>query len=333
MMKCDMCYDRTSASARSRCAPRSARARRCSSARARRSSSCARGRRRSTRSSSASRRSRRKVNMMVPRAAVRAAPARRRDGGDGRAAAQPHRALTVIAAGVAPATATDPFAEVEVCGRSADAVDAIPSIARIDSPAREGLTGTTPASIYRPRRDREQITIPPDGRPLERAAAWRQDFPIDWPQDHYVARRDFTKFLVLTSCAFARRPVLDRRRRTGCARRRGQPPIAAHRVARRARRRRRRSSSTIPASTTPACWCGSPTSELVAYSQKCTHLSCAVIPQTGRGHAPLPVPRGLLRPADRARRSPARRAARCRASCSRSADDDIYATGVEERTI
>src|SRR5579875_3286117 len=29
--------------------------------------------------------------------------------------------------------------------------------------------------------------------------AWRQDFPIDWPQDHYVARRDFTKFLVLTA--------------------------------------------------------------------------------------------------------------------------------------
>ena len=32
---------------------------------------------------------------------------------------------------------------------------------------------------------------------------WRQDFPIDWPQDHYVARRDFAKFLVLTSVAFA----------------------------------------------------------------------------------------------------------------------------------
>ena len=31
---------------------------------------------------------------------------------------------------------------------------------------------------------------------------WRQDFPIDWPEDDYVARREFTKFLVLTSRAF-----------------------------------------------------------------------------------------------------------------------------------
>ena len=73
---------------------------------------------------------------------------------------------------------------------------------RIDTPGREGLTGTTPASIYKPLRDPEQVTIPPDGRPLEQQPQWRQDFPIDWPQDHYVARRDFTKFMVLTSFAF-----------------------------------------------------------------------------------------------------------------------------------
>src|SRR5438128_8169838 len=52
------------------------------------------------------------------------------------------------------------------------------------------------------RRDREQLTTPPDGGLLEDQPAWRQDFPIDWPQDHYVARRDFTKFLTLTSLAF-----------------------------------------------------------------------------------------------------------------------------------
>ena len=51
-------------------------------------------------------------------------------------------------------------------------------------------------------RDAEQITVPPDGRPLEAQPAWRQDFPIDWPQDAYVERRDFVKFLVLTSLAF-----------------------------------------------------------------------------------------------------------------------------------
>src|SRR5215467_4684157 len=74
---------------------------------------------------------------------------------------------------------------------------------RVDSPAREGLTGTTPADAYSPTRDPEQITRPPDGRPLHYQPQWRKDFPIDWPQDHYVARRDFAKFMVLTSLAFA----------------------------------------------------------------------------------------------------------------------------------
>ena len=31
---------------------------------------------------------------------------------------------------------------------------------------------------------------------------WRQDFPVDWPDDAYVSRRDFVKFMVLTSLAF-----------------------------------------------------------------------------------------------------------------------------------
>ena len=45
-------------------------------------------------------------------------------------------------------------------------------------------------------------SVAPDGRPAVEQPAWRRDFPIDWPQDHYVARRDFTKFLGLTSLAF-----------------------------------------------------------------------------------------------------------------------------------
>src|SRR3954451_18522661 len=75
--------------------------------------------------------------------------------------------------------------------------------ARFDSPEREGLTGTTPADAYSPVRDPEQITRPPDGRPMHHQPQWRKDFPIDWPQDVYVARRDFAKFMGLTSAAFA----------------------------------------------------------------------------------------------------------------------------------
>ena len=73
---------------------------------------------------------------------------------------------------------------------------------RIDSAGREGLTGTTPSNIYRPLHDAEQVTTAPDGRAMEEQPAWRTDFPIDWPQDHYVERRDFMKFMVLTSLAF-----------------------------------------------------------------------------------------------------------------------------------
>jgi hypothetical protein len=77
----------------------------------------------------------------------------------------------------------------------------------ISSPQREGLTGTAPASLYAPTLEREQITIAPDFAPAEGQPAWRQDFPIDVAQDLYVERRDFMKFMVLTSAAGA---TLDR---------------------------------------------------------------------------------------------------------------------------
>src|SRR4051812_41534733 len=46
-----------------------------------------------------------------------------------------------------------------------------------------------------PTRDPELIKRPPDGRALHFQPQWRKDSPIDWPQDHCVARRDFAKFL------------------------------------------------------------------------------------------------------------------------------------------
>ena len=42
----------------------------------------------------------------------------------------------------------------------------------------------------------------PDGKPEADQPKWRKDFPLDVEADEYGARRDFTKFMVLTSLAF-----------------------------------------------------------------------------------------------------------------------------------
>ena len=94
----------------------------------------------------------------------------------------------------------------------------------INSPGREGLTGTAPASLYAPAFERDQITIAPNFAPADAQPAWRQDFPIDWPQDLYVERRDFMKFLVLTSAAFTLGQVTIGMQ-NWYRKRSGQPPI------------------------------------------------------------------------------------------------------------
>jgi nitrite reductase/ring-hydroxylating ferredoxin subunit len=151
----------------------------------------------------------------------------------------------------------------------------------IDSPGREGLTGTAPSDLYSAARERDQITIAPDFAPAHAQPAWRQDFPIDWPQDLYVERRDFMKFLVLTSAAFTLGQLWigfqNWYRRTS-----GQPPM--QRVA---------SLDDLavgaaivfsyPDEHDPCLLVRLSTSEFVAFSQKCTHLSCAVIPRPAEG--------------------------------------------------
>src|SRR5690606_34576024 len=64
-----------------------------------------------------------------------------------------------------------------------------------DSPGREGRTGATPANVHKPLPEGETITKAPNWQPMENQPQWRRDFPVDWPQDHYVARRDFMKFM------------------------------------------------------------------------------------------------------------------------------------------
>ena len=162
----------------------------------------------------------------------------------------------------------------------------------INDAAREGLTGTAPASVYLPLRDAEQITRPPDGRPIELQPAWRTDFPIDWPQDTYVERRDFMKFMVLTSLAFTVGQFWIAGQ-NWWRRRRGAPPIARIAALSEVPIGSVR-TFTYPTEHDPCVLIRPAADALLAYNQKCTHLSCAVIPKVDEGVIRCPCHEGLF---------------------------------------
>ena len=177
--------------------------------------------------------------------------------------------------------------------------------------------------------DPEQMTLPPDGKPDAEQPAWRRDFPVDWPQDHYVARRDFTKFMVLTSLAFVVGQVWIGIKNV-IRRRAGVPPI-----------RRIAALEQVPvggalkfnypATDDPCVLVRTGDREYVAYSQKCTHLSCAVVPQPSKGCLNCPCHEGIFdlhtgRPTAGPPRRPLPRIV------LQIRGKDIYATGLEVTT-
>ena len=201
---------------------------------------------------------------------------------------------------------------------------------RIDTPGREGLTGTAPASTYQPLRDPEQVTIAPDWRPMDQQPAWRGDFPIDGPQDQYVERRDFMKFMVLTSLAFTAGQFWIATQ-NWWRRRRGMPDM-----------RRVATLEQLPVGGLVTFTYPGPQDDcvlvrtrddaLVAYSQKCTHLSCAVRPKVDEGMIHCPCHEGLfdLRSGRPVAGPPRRPLDLVRLQIR---GNEIYATGIEERTV
>lgn len=178
--------------------------------------------------------------------------------------------------------------------------------------------------------ERETISLPPDGRPIEDQPAWRRDFPIDWPQDQDVERRDFVKFLTLTSFAF----VVGQFWIAGqnWFRRRADAPTA----------RRLASVADLPVGGSLVFEYPAPhdtallvrvsESEFVAFSQKCTHLSCAVIPKPDEGVFHCPCHEGVfeLRTGRVLAGPPPRPLPRVLIEVR---GNEIYATGVEVRTV
>lgn len=176
--------------------------------------------------------------------------------------------------------------------------------------------------------DREHITVAPDFTPASAQPAWRQDFPIDWPQDQYVERRDFLKFMVLTSAAFTVGQLWIAfqqwyRRQSGQA---GGVRIASidDIVVGGAL------SFSYPSEHDRCLLVRLGAGEFVAFNQKCTHLSCAVIPRPAEGSFFCPCHEGRFD-----LRSGAPTAGPPRRPLTRVVLEirgrDIYAVGVEER--
>jgi Rieske Fe-S protein len=180
------------------------------------------------------------------------------------------------------------------------------------------------------RHKQDELTIPPDGRPMSEQPQWRQDFPIDWPQDELVARRDFTKFMVLTSLAFATGQVWILAQ-NALRKRRGAPPImpitpiADIEI-----------GQTIvfnyPGPHDPALLIRTGENTFVAYDQRCTHLACAVRPDPTGDRINCPCHNAFFdlhsgRPISGPPRRPLTRIT------LELRNGTIYATGVELRTV
>ncbi len=129
--------------------------------------------------------------------------------------------------------------------------------------------------------------------------AWRRAFPIDAARDHDVGRRDFTRFLVLTSLAFAVGQVCLAIQ-NWFRRRRGAPPLrpVASLVAGSQRLPHLPVGGAVlfryPEETDSCLLLRPEEGKLIAYDQKCTHLSCAVVPNIEAGCLNCPCHQGLF---------------------------------------
>ena len=112
---------------------------------------------------------------------------------------------------------------------------------------------------------------------MDEKPAWKDDFPISWVDDHFVTRREFTKSLVLVSCAAfcangalvalgalekARGAETPEPRKIGSVH---DVPVGRSRV------------FEFPGPGEPCLLVRLDADRFVAFAQKCTHLGCPVL--------------------------------------------------------
>lgn len=138
-----------------------------------------------------------------------------------------------------------------------------------------------------------QASVPPVRPPHLGAERWRSEFPYRWDADELVSRRGLLQLAVLASGALfagtAALAALGRltSRRVG----RLQPLVGASQVP-----RGQAFYFNYPGAGDQAMLLHLPDGQFVAYSQKCTHLSCAVYYQPDRGRLFCPCHEGVFDP-------------------------------------
>jgi nitrite reductase/ring-hydroxylating ferredoxin subunit len=139
--------------------------------------------------------------------------------------------------------------------------------------------------------DPEIITAAPDGRSPKEQPVWRQEYPIDWPQSEYISRREFTRLLLVTSLAFVvgQAYIVV----SSWLRQRQAQPAAAEIAAVADVPVKATKLFYYPSANDPCVVVRISENEFVAYSQKCTHLSCPVIPDAAAGRIRCPCHEGL----------------------------------------
>ena len=123
--------------------------------------------------------------------------------------------------------------------------------------------------------EQEQKISPPSGcEGCKHTPKWRTDFPIEWEGDHYVSRREMVKFLTLGSFLLAAANwvtvLAGRLLRTN-----SYPEKMIGSAS--ALEQDRSLLFRYPTDKDPCIAVRTPEGKLVAYSQVCTHLSCAVV--------------------------------------------------------
>ena len=157
------------------------------------------------------------------------------------------------------------------------------------------------------------------------APRWRRDFPIRWENDHYVSRRDLAKFLTLGSALLVGANVVIAA--IGRLRPR-RKPAAAKIVGAAALRPNESLLFRYPTDEDPCILVRRGDGSLIAYSQVCTHLSCAVVHEPDKDSLFCPCHLGVFSCAEGLPTAgpPTRRLPRIRLE---RRGDELWAVGVE----